>query len=46
MPEGLVPGTVRLWRWGRHTIKARWNGEPARPQQEQTAEARTPKVPT
>jgi branched-chain amino acid transport system permease protein len=46
MPEGLVPGTVRLWRWGRHTIKTRWNGEPARPPQEQTAEARTPKVPT
>ena len=29
MPEGLVPGTVRLWRWAWHVAKARLNGTPA-----------------
>src|SRR4029450_10335592 len=33
MPEGLVPGTVRLWRWCRHRMKTR--GEPSRPPEEQ-----------
>jgi branched-chain amino acid transport system permease protein len=23
MPEGLVPGSVRLWRMGRHALRAR-----------------------
>ena len=23
MPEGLVPGSVRLWRWGWHRLRAR-----------------------
>jgi branched-chain amino acid transport system permease protein len=23
MPEGLVPGSVRLWRWGRQALRAR-----------------------
>jgi branched-chain amino acid transport system permease protein len=31
MPEGLVPGTVRLWRWGWQALQARLNGTPARP---------------
>jgi branched-chain amino acid transport system permease protein len=26
MPEGLVPGSVRLGRWGWQTLRARWNG--------------------
>jgi branched-chain amino acid transport system permease protein len=26
MPEGLVPGSVRLWRWGWRAVQARWNG--------------------
>jgi branched-chain amino acid transport system permease protein len=26
MPEGLVPGSVRLWRWGWQTLRARWSG--------------------
>jgi len=34
MPEGLVPGTVRLWRWGWHVAKTRWNGAPVRPAEE------------
>src|SRR5207302_2562905 len=29
MPEGLVPGTVRLWRWGWHALQARSNGTAA-----------------
>ena len=31
MPEGLVPGTVRLWRWGWQALQARLNGTPVRP---------------
>lgn len=31
MPEGLIPGTVRLWRTGWRAAKARFNGLPARP---------------
>jgi branched-chain amino acid transport system permease protein len=23
MPEGLVPGSIRLWRWARHSMEAR-----------------------
>jgi len=42
MPEGLVPGTVRLCRWGWHIIKTRWNGTPARAAQEHTPGARQP----
>ena len=30
MPEGLVPGTVRLCRWAWHGTKTRMNGAPAR----------------
>jgi branched-chain amino acid transport system permease protein len=28
MPEGLVPGTVRLCRWGWHSLQARVRGAP------------------
>jgi branched-chain amino acid transport system permease protein len=31
MPEGLVPGTVRLWRWGWQALQARLNGTAVRP---------------
>lgn len=31
MPEGLIPGTVRLWRTGWRAAKARFNGVAARP---------------
>ena len=31
MPEGLVPGTVRLWRWGWQALQTRLNGAPVRP---------------
>ncbi len=31
MPEGLVPGTVRLCSWGWHVIQTRGNGTPAKP---------------
>ena len=31
MPEGLVPGTVRLWRWGWQALQTRLNGTPVRP---------------
>jgi branched-chain amino acid transport system permease protein len=41
MPEGLVPGTVRLCRWAWHTMKTRLTGAPARP-----AEAPTPGAPS
>jgi len=34
MPEGLVPGTVRLARWSWHVMKMRWNGKPARAAQD------------
>jgi branched-chain amino acid transport system permease protein len=34
MPEGLVPGTVRLCRWGWHVARTRWNGTPEQPAQE------------
>jgi branched-chain amino acid transport system permease protein len=44
MPEGLVPGSVRLWRWGCNTLKTRWNGKPVEPAP--VAEERTPAVPT
>jgi branched-chain amino acid transport system permease protein len=30
MPEGLVPGTSRLCRWGWRTMNMRWNGKPVR----------------
>ena len=46
MPEGLVPGTVRLWRWAWHAAKARVNGKPAQAVEESTPGERTPKVPT
>jgi branched-chain amino acid transport system permease protein len=36
MPEGLVPGSVRLWRWGWQTLRARLNGAPARPAEERS----------
>ncbi|MBX6426053.1 MAG: branched-chain amino acid ABC transporter permease [Variibacter sp.] len=26
MPDGLVPGSVRLWRWGWQTVRARLDG--------------------
>jgi branched-chain amino acid transport system permease protein len=35
MPEGLVPGTVRLCRWGWQALQTRWNGKP-----EETAKER------
>jgi branched-chain amino acid transport system permease protein len=44
MPEGLVPGSVRLWRWGCSVMKARWNGKPV--EATPVAEERTPAVPT
>jgi branched-chain amino acid transport system permease protein len=31
MPEGLIPGTVRLWRTGWRAAKARFNGAAERP---------------
>jgi branched-chain amino acid transport system permease protein len=31
MPEGLVPGSARLWRAGRQWLGARFNGWAARP---------------
>jgi branched-chain amino acid transport system permease protein len=31
MPEGLVPGSVRLWRWGWQKLKSRRNAVAARP---------------
>jgi branched-chain amino acid transport system permease protein len=46
MPEGLVPGTVRLWRWSWHTIKMRRNGAAEKPAQEDVSGERQPKVPT
>jgi branched-chain amino acid transport system permease protein len=36
MPEGLVPGSVRLWRWGWQTLRTRLNGAPARPVEERS----------
>jgi len=36
MPEGLVPGSVRLWRWGWHKLRLRQNGVPARPLEERS----------
>ena len=36
MPEGLVPGTVRLVRWGWHVLQARWNGVAAQPAEERS----------
>jgi branched-chain amino acid transport system permease protein len=41
MPEGLVPGTVRLCRWAKQAVQARWNGTRAQPDATDT-----PKVPT
>jgi len=41
MPEGLVPGTVRLWRWSWSAIKERLNGARTKP-----VEERSPKVST
>jgi branched-chain amino acid transport system permease protein len=34
MPEGLVPGSVRLWRWGRARLRQRRAGWPAKPAEE------------
>jgi branched-chain amino acid transport system permease protein len=34
MPEGLVPGTVRLCKWAWHVTKARANGTPAKAAEE------------
>jgi branched-chain amino acid transport system permease protein len=34
MPEGLVPGSVRLWRAGRRWLRARASGWAARPAEE------------
>ena len=31
MPEGLVPGSVRLWRLGWDAVRAKSGGTPARP---------------
>jgi branched-chain amino acid transport system permease protein len=36
MPEGLVPGSVRLWRWGWQSLRARLNGAPARAVEERS----------
>ena len=36
MPEGLVPGSVRLWRAGRQWLRARANGWAARPARERS----------
>lgn len=36
MPEGLVPGSVRLWRWGWQKLRLRQNGVAARPLEERT----------
>jgi branched-chain amino acid transport system permease protein len=36
MPEGLVPGTVRLCRWAWHMLSARWNGTSAQPAEERS----------
>jgi branched-chain amino acid transport system permease protein len=30
MPEGLVPGTVRLWRLGREWLRKGWGGSPGK----------------
>ena len=34
MPEGLVPGSVRLWRWSWQKLRARRNGVAVRPAEE------------
>jgi branched-chain amino acid transport system permease protein len=34
MPEGLVPGSVRLWRWGWQALRNRGNQPAARPAEE------------
>ena len=34
MPEGLVPGTVRLCKWAWHTTKVKVNGAPSKPVEE------------
>ena len=36
MPEGLVPGSVRLWRVGWQAVRARLNGWAMRPAGERT----------
>jgi branched-chain amino acid transport system permease protein len=36
MPEGLVPGTVRLCKWAWHATNAKANGTPAQPAKERT----------
>ena len=41
MPEGLVPGTVRLWRWAWHaTARRGWNGTPAQARPRSAARCR------
>jgi branched-chain amino acid transport system permease protein len=34
MPEGLVPGSVRLWRMGWQALRTRWNGSAVRQPQD------------
>jgi len=36
MPEGLVPGTVRLVRWGWQAVQGRFSGAAAKPAEERS----------
>jgi branched-chain amino acid transport system permease protein len=37
MPEGLVPGSVRLARWGWQSLQARWRKVPEQPAEERSS---------
>jgi branched-chain amino acid transport system permease protein len=34
MPDGLIPGSIRLWKWGWHTLRAKREAPAVRPAEE------------